>query len=149
MKTWEKPNRVRMETTEQGASVVILVNADTQTVFRFLPAQNIAQKMPYPSPARTAMQAVRALASLNTMVTGTEKLGGKDCMVVSFQAGDSQTRMWLWQERGFPLRLEETALAGKTVVEYSNVDFAAIPDSTFELPTGVTVTSSAPPPPPQ
>jgi hypothetical protein len=35
--------------------------------------------------------------------------------------------------------VEATTTAGKTIVEYKNMEFVDIPDSTFELPPGVEI----------
>jgi outer membrane lipoprotein-sorting protein len=49
-------------------------------------------------------------------------------------------KMWLWEEKGLPLKMEMTAPSGeKTTIEYSNIDLSNIPDSMFEIPAGTTI----------
>jgi len=139
MRTWEKGTKIRIETTEENEDIVILVNGDAQTVYRYVPAQNTAERKPYPSPARTATQAAESILNFSPDVAGTEIIDGKDCLTVEYLVNGAPTRMWLWQDYGFPLRVEETVSAGIIIVEYSNIDFANIPDSAFELPPGVQI----------
>jgi outer membrane lipoprotein-sorting protein len=146
MKIREKGNKFRIETTEQGTSIVILSNGDTRTVYRYTPSQNTAERMPYPSQARTALGAVSILKSCNAAASGTAVIDGKNCLIVT-PGTDATVRMWLWQDYGIPLLLEETSTAGKTTIEFRNLDFTDIPASSFDLPQGVRVTGGGPPAP--
>jgi outer membrane lipoprotein-sorting protein len=146
MKLWEKGNKVRIETTEQATSIVVLANGDTRTVYRYTPSQNTAERMPYPSQARTALGAVNILKSSNVAASGTAVIDGKNCLIVTLGT-DANVRMWLWQDYGIPLLLEETSATGKTTVEFRNLDFTDIPASSFDLPQGVRVVSGGPPAP--
>jgi outer membrane lipoprotein-sorting protein len=137
MTTWVKRNRMRMETVEQGEAVVILVDDDTQTVYRYVPAQNTATQTPYPPPTKTAMKDAESITDYNPSVVGTETMDGKVCLVVEYLESGAPTKMWLWQDYGLPLRVERTVPVGIVVVKSSNIDFADIPDSLFELPPGV------------
>ena len=146
MRTWEKNTRMRIETTEQGQDLVILIDNDAQTVYRYVPAQNSAERMPYPPPARAATQDAESIARFNPSVTGTDTMDGKKCLVVTYLVNNTPIRMWLWQDYGFPLRVEETTSGGMTVVEYSNIIFADIQDSLFQLPAGVQIIGPSRPP---
>lgn len=42
----------------------------------------------------------------------------------------------MWEEHGFPIRMEMTTTAGTTTVEYRNIGFVEIFDSMFELSAG-------------
>ncbi len=85
------------------------------------------------------MQDAESITNYNPKVVGTETIDGKACLVVEYSVSGAPTKMWLWQDYGFPLRVETKVPAGIKVVESSNIDFADIPDSMFELPPGVQV----------
>ena len=44
--------------------------------------------------------------------------------------------MWIWKDKGFPIRAEMLTDEGKVVMEYKNIDFSDIPDIIFQLPEG-------------
>jgi RNA polymerase subunit RPABC4/transcription elongation factor Spt4 len=148
MRIWENNAHIRIETIEDGQNVVILIDNEAQTVYRYVLAQNSAERMPYPTPARTAMQAVQGLAASNPAVINTSNIDGKDCLVVLSVVGGTQLKIWLWEDYGFPLRIEETISGELNVVDYSNIDFTDIPDNAFELPSGVKMITPLPPTPP-
>ena len=111
-------------------------------------AQNTATKMPYPPPTKTAMQDAESITNYNPKVVGTATIDGKDCLVVEYIVNGEPTKMWLWQDYGFPLRVETTVPAGINIVESRNIDFTDIPDSVFELPQGVQLIKPGLNPPP-
>lgn len=137
---------MRVETTEQGQGLVILVDNDAQTVYRYVSAQNIAERMPYPPLARAATQDAESIALFNPSVTGTDTIYGKKCLVVTYMVNNSPIKMWLWQDYGFPLRVEVTTSGVVTVSEYSNISFVDIQDSVFQLPPGVRIIAPTRPP---
>lgn len=139
MRTWVENNKVKIRKPEEGEIVIILIDNDAQTVYRFVPSQNTATRMPYPSPARTAIEDAESILNYNPEFTGTETIDGKSCLVIEYLVSGAPTKMWLWQDYGLPLRVETTVPAGIAIVETSNIDFAHIPDSTFELPAGVQI----------
>jgi len=47
--------------------------------------------------------------------------------------------MWIWKEKGFPIRIEMTSIEGTFIIEYKNIEFTDVPDSMFELPEGVQI----------
>jgi outer membrane lipoprotein-sorting protein len=47
--------------------------------------------------------------------------------------------MWIWEQYGFPIRVEMTTTEGTVIVEYKNIEFTDIPDIMFELPEGVEI----------
>jgi outer membrane lipoprotein-sorting protein len=56
-------------------------------------------------------------------------------------ADKPQTKMWVREDYGLPVRVEVTALDGqKTVIEYKNLKVGAVPAENFQLPAGVPVT---------
>lgn len=83
---------------------------------------------------------VSGIMDYSPIITGTETIDGKVCQVISFdQTGAGSVKMWLWEEKGLPLKMEMVANGTTTTIVYNNIDFSDIPDSIFELPDGVTI----------
>lgn len=138
-KIWVKKSKMRIETSQQGQAVVLLIDGNTQTVYRYIPAQNTASKMPFPPSTRSAIQEARSIPNFNPEVSGTETIDGKICLVIKYVANALPTKAWIWQDYGIPIRIEAGTTGGMTTVQYNNIDFIDIPDSMFELPTGAKV----------
>ncbi len=141
MKMWIKKNKTRMEIPAQGA--VMLMDIDAKTVYMYMPAQNMAVKMPY-DPSQTPQSpqdAASAITGYNPKVIGTETIDGKSCLVVQYDMAGTSVKSWIWQDKGMAIRAEMTSSAGKTIIEFKNIDFSDIPDSMFTLPSGVNITS--------
>jgi outer membrane lipoprotein-sorting protein len=105
----------------------------------YMPEENMAMKMAFNPPAKSAVEEAQSVADYNPTVVGTETIDGKVCLVVEYTAEGAATKMWIWEEHAFPIRVEVTTAEGKTVVEYKNIEFGDIPDSDFELPSGVEI----------
>ncbi len=140
--TWVKKNKMRMEMSMQGITTVLLVDQDTKTMYSYMPAQNMAMKMSYDQASKSATEEAGSIAGYNPKTVGTESIDGKACLVVEFTVEQTTTKMWIWKDRGLPLKTEMTTTTGKTTIEYKNYDFSDIPDSMFDLPSGVQVISS-------
>ncbi len=142
-KVWAKKNRMRTEITQQGTNVVTFIDADAKTVYVYMAAQNLAMKMPF-DPAqvpKNPAEDARSIANSNARILGTETIDSKACSVIEFTSPQGSVKAWIWQDRGIPIRMEVTSSAGKTMVEYKNIDFADIPDSMFVLPAGIQIIS--------
>lgn len=140
-KVWLKKNKMRTEMTQQGATAITLIDEDAKTMYVYMPAQNLAVKMPFDlgQVPEAPTDEAESILDYNAKVVGTESIDGKVCSVVEYTSGQESVKAWIWQDKGLPIRTEVTSSAGKTTVEYKNIDFADIPDSMFELPAGVTI----------
>ena len=47
--------------------------------------------------------------------------------------------MWIWQDKGVPLKDEQDTPQGKATITFTNYSFIDIADSEFVLPAGVQV----------
>jgi outer membrane lipoprotein-sorting protein len=133
---WVKKNKMRTEMTQGGQSTIIMMDMDAKTMYSYMPAQNMAFKMTFNPTTESAVGEAQSLQSYSPKTVGTETIDGKVCTVVEYTDQGTTSKMWIWQDRGFPIRVETTTAQGKTVIEYKNMDFSDIPDSMFELPVG-------------
>ena len=138
-KIWMERNKMRTETTEQGETIIMLIDYDAGTLYMYMPEQNMAMQMPFGQATTSALDDTQAIAGYDYTVIGTETRDGKVCMVVEYSYGGTSAKAWIWKEYGFPIRIEVTTAEGTTITEFKNIDFADIPDSMFELPAGVQI----------
>jgi hypothetical protein len=144
MTIYQKKNKMREEITVGGVAAAVIINGDTQTSYTYMPALNMATKMTYDSSQmiQGSWENTNAIMDYNPTIVGTESIDGKACTVITWDIpGEGSAKEWIWIDKGFPLKMEMTTSGVTTTMEYSNVDFSDIPDSTFELPAGVTITS--------
>jgi hypothetical protein len=148
-KVWVKGSKMRAEMTAQGQSVVTIVNLDTQTTYMYIPAQNMAIRADLrqgQGPRSTMSVSATEWSKLiltdpKTAVVGTETIDGKVCLLVEGADEEGKgLKTWIWQEYGFPIRMEWPIAEGKLIMEWKNIEFVNIPDSMFELPSGVQIT---------
>lgn len=140
-KVWLKKNKMRTEINQQGVNAVMLIDTDAKTMYVYMPAQNLAIKMPFdPTQVPKApTDEAKSILNYNPKVVGTESIDGKVCSVIEYTSGQGSVKTWIWQDNGLPIRTEITSGADKTTIEYKNIYFTDIPDSMFELPEGVTI----------
>lgn len=138
-KMWVKQDRIRAEMTEQGETIVMLMDYDEGVAYMYMPDENIAMEIPFTQAPESAMEETQAIAGYDYTVIGTETKDGKVCLVVEYDYGGVSAKAWIWKEHGFPIRIETTTAEGTTVVEFKNIDFGDIDDSMFELPAGVQI----------
>jgi len=108
-------------------------------MYMYLPEQSMAMKMDLAQAPKSATEEAGSILDYNPTVVGTETIDGKVCLVVEYTAEGATTKAWIWEEHGFPIRVEATTSEGTTIVEYKNIEFVDIPDSEFELPEGVQI----------
>jgi outer membrane lipoprotein-sorting protein len=136
---WVKQNKVRFETTEEGQTVIMLIDYDARIAYTYMPEQNIAYQATFTAATQSAIEQAQSIADFDYTVIGTDTVDGKVCTVVEYSIEQASVKMWIWKEHGFPIRIETTMAEDKTITEYKNIDFADIDDSMFELPAGVQI----------
>jgi len=138
---WVKKTQMRMESTQQGQSIVVLINGDTKIMYMYMPAQNMALKEDYGQAPKSASDTANSILQNTPTVIGTETLDGKLCTVIQYTVNGATTKEWIWQAKGLPVRMQITTSQGTTTTDFKNYDFSDIPDSTFVLPAGVQIQS--------
>ena len=143
---WVKNNKIRMDTLQTPEfwewldvePVMILIDTDAKTEYTCYLYQNTAYKTVFdPARIQSAGQATQLLLSYNPTTIGADTVDGKACVVVEYTYQGATIKEWIWKDRGFPLRMEITEGPVRTVIEYKNISFIDIPDSTFQFPTGI------------
>jgi outer membrane lipoprotein-sorting protein len=135
--------KMRVEMAVQNQKMVSIIDGDANVAYNYMPDQNTAMKVPI-DPADTAKapdEYIKAADPAKYKVLETTTYDGVPCKVLQIQHDDkSETKMWVRQDYGIPLRVEVTITDGiKTVIEYKNMKIGAPPADTFTLPQGVKV----------
>jgi len=138
IKIWIKGNKMRSETTAEGQTIITLLDMDAHTMYLYYPDQNMAMMMTY-EPGETAMDEAQEITDYNPTIIGHETLDGKVCLVVEYSVEGETAKMWIWEEYGFPIKVEMTTSEGTVIIEYKNIEFTDIQDSMFELPEDVEI----------
>jgi len=140
-KMWRKGEKMRMEGTFEGKSMVYLVDVGTQLAYMYFPAENTAMKIGLSKAQETSgdspTEQSESVMDYNPVTLGTEVLDGKTCLVIEYTDEIGNTKMWIWTRYGITIRTEMTTAKGTSVVELKNIDFGNISDSMFELPANV------------
>lgn len=143
MKMWREGNKMRMEGTFEGQSMVYLVDAGKQLAYTYFPSENMAMKIGLGKAQETVGESPtkqsESVEQYNPVTLGTEVLDGKTCLVIKYSTQTEEVKMWTWTKYGLPIKTETTTAKGTVVVELKNIGFGDIPDSMFELPAGVQI----------
>lgn len=139
-KSYVKTDKMRQETTTAGVKTVTLIDMTKKTGYFIMVAQNTATKLDF-SQVATSEQPAEEVAALpsDARFVGTETIDGKSASVYQYTSAAEAVKIWIWTERGLPLKVETTSGGAQAVIEFTNYDFGPLADSLFELPPGVQV----------
>jgi hypothetical protein len=70
---------------------------------------------------------------------GTEKRDGKPCRIIQFADHGTTTKVWIWEEKNLPIRIQIASSQGTATYDYIDYEFIPIPDSEFVLPSSVKI----------
>ncbi|KUG02538.1 hypothetical protein ASZ90_020170 [hydrocarbon metagenome] len=133
----------RMDTNVQGAGqATMLYKTNTNEAWIINLDQNTAMKLglnDVETESVNPLEPMTAYAEDMYNVVGKETIDGKKCTVIEVTDDNAYTKMWVWEEYGFPLKMEIIADENQINYEYKNVSFDKIPDSMFEVPAGVQI----------
>lgn len=145
-KVWAKGSKSKNEMTMEGQTMITIVDFATDEAIVYFPQDNIAtleNLVPemvgwYENPTNYYDD----LDIANVKIVGTETVDGYKCkiMTVSNAKGEVESKVWVSEEYGIPLRIEayyEDGVVG--TLEYKNLEVGSVSDAEFKLPDNVTV----------
>lgn len=135
IKYWMKGDKMRMEMADMG--IITLMDMGERTMYYYTPATNTAMKMTYDD--SQVPDEPGDILDYYPDIVGTEIFDGKECTVIEYGHAGESIKAWIWNETGFPVKMEVTSGGVTTTVVWRNFDFSNIPDSIFELPEGVEI----------
>ncbi|MFZ5644433.1 MAG: LolA family protein [Bacillota bacterium] len=137
--------KIRTETEIEGHKMITIY--DGETAYAYDLTQNFAMKV---SPGKgkkvdTPQDYAARIDSIPNKVKVLEEANyeGVKCSVVQVSSpdGKEQTKMWISQDYGVPVKVELTGSDGSiTIMEYKNLSLGPQPPELFKLPEGVIVT---------
>ncbi|HIE13363.1 MAG TPA: outer membrane lipoprotein carrier protein LolA [Desulfotomaculum sp.] len=146
-KVWMCGKKMKTESTQGGQSIITIIDGDTNTVYTYYPNRNKATKITGGGETGPETQAptdyTREVDPADIKVIEKRVVyEGVVCRVWQVKGQDgSETKMWVREDYGIPVRVEITAPDGtRMVMEYKNIKIGPIPAETFQLPAGVEVT---------
>jgi len=132
-KYWIKmgnPTKFKMESTVAGQTTVTIFNGTRY--YLYMPDSKSAMVITVP-PAQPSD--ANSTTQYNPKYVGSKTVNGYACAGFEYTASGVLTTMWISTQYG--VAVEITSSTG--TIDYSNFNFAALPDSTFELPAGTTI----------
>jgi hypothetical protein len=142
MTVWQKQQKMREDVTMEGLTISVIFDMATNTMYTYMRDQNMATKtiLDMSKLPDSPIKDITGILNYSPVISGTETIDGKVCQVITYdETGVGSVKMWIWEERGLPLKMEIAANGTTTTLMYSNMDFSDIPDSIFEIPEDVTI----------
>ena len=102
--------------------------------YMYDPVEKSAIKLSVDS-VRPESSGTSSISQYNPVPDGSETVNGVDCAIFKYTAPSGSTRMWISKQNGMTMKV----VSGTTITEYSNYNFSAIFDITFELPVGTVI----------
>jgi len=138
---WIKGSKMRTESSVEGETVVMILDQDAETMYMYMPEQNMAMKMTFDTSQveDSVIDETEGITAQNPVTVGTETLDGKVCLVIEYSGDGVTTRAWIWKEKGLPVQMTMNTPQGDSTIKYQNYDFGAIDDSVFSIPEGVEI----------
>ena len=135
-----KGTKIRQDTTFAGFKAVMIIDYATKTAYTLIPNMKTATKVDMSSlKVSSPSDQVESLPA-NTRVVGTDTVDGKSATIYQFQQPDSSGKLWIWTDKGVPLKADVTASGIKATMEFTNYKFGTLDASLFEVPKDYTVT---------
>lgn len=140
-KTYTKGDKTRQEMTIAGQKTVMLLDQTSKTAYTLLEAQKSAIKLDFSKAVSDIENPTENVASLpkDAKFIGNETLDGKSASVFEVTTTEGTGKIWIWTERGLPLKVENPAAGGKAIIEFTDYQFGPQPDSLFVLPEGTQI----------
>lgn len=126
---------MRMDISAEGESITYIWDDASNTAYIIYESAGMVMQTTYEE-QETAFDETEGLTDFDYTIIGTETYDGKVCTVVQYTADGATTKMWIWEEWGFPIKVEVTSSDGTSTVEYTDIEFNNVSDDVFDLPEG-------------
>lgn len=145
-KMWVEGKKLRTEAVVANQKMVTIIDGEANAAYTYWPDSKTAMKWPIDkvkaveSPDRYA----RSVDTTKAKVLETATYDGVSCKVLLIQKADGkgETKMWIREDYGVPVRVETTDSGINTVIEYKSLKVGPVPPEMFQLPAGATVTDA-------
>jgi outer membrane lipoprotein-sorting protein len=139
-KVYYKGTKMRMDVNAGGMEMRMYVDTAAKTVYMYTVSTNTLMKSTWTDNNESASQKAGDILGYHPTVVGTATIDGHVCTIIQYTYTDSSgpinAKAWIWNDYGLPIRSEITDKSGTSTVEFKNISFSDIPDSTFTPPAG-------------
>lgn len=136
---WIKGKKYRIEVPTNG--VISFIDMGTLTMYMYTKTTNTAIKMSFDQNQIPANP--NSVLEYNPKIVGTELLDGKVCTVIAYSYERAEVKMWIWNDFGYPVKMETKFNGATNIIVYKNFSFDPIEDSMFELPKDADIIDSS------
>ncbi|MBN1872053.1 MAG: outer membrane lipoprotein carrier protein LolA [Candidatus Omnitrophica bacterium] len=136
-----KDDKIRMDMKgAQGEDTVIIINGNT--TYSYVPSRNEAYRIENQISRDMSVMSDYSsyLKSLNAEIVGSERYKSYDCDIYEFAdpRTHSDSRVWLWKSKNFPVKVEMEMMGNTMTMELEDVQVdIPIADSDFVIPSDV------------
>lgn len=143
-KMWiAKDQKMKNEITLQNRTMVSIIDLEKKEMYNCDLSQGIAVKMKLDIGKRMESpdQYIKDIDIAKATVLENVIYDGVKCKVISYKYdGNTESKMWVREDIGFPVRIEATGPDGKkSVIEYKNMKVGPVSEDVFRLPPGIKV----------
>lgn len=142
MVAWQKRPYMRFDTISTNETTRMIIHPDA--IYYYVESQDKYDRISVEELANMTMQKSLEEVSkeirekMTLKVLGTVIIDGKLATVVEYSIPSGRTtvtqKLWIWNEKGIPLRSEVRLKGMSTTIEYKNFVLGDIPDEIFEVP---------------
>lgn len=144
---YEKGDLIRMEVETEGQLVVNLVDQASGKAYAFLPDHDAATRIGPDQIEEIRRGSIyQLLLSLNQQelrLIGREEFNGYDCLVVAYDQPEGRAMVWIWEERGWPVKFEIVDNGRLIRGRVRNIEQVDLSDDLFRLPEEIDILALA------
>ncbi|HWR40709.1 MAG TPA: hypothetical protein VN611_14540 [Patescibacteria group bacterium] len=143
-KMWIAGKKIRNEVTVQNMKMVSIIDGEAKVAYNYNADQKMAMKVSLDK-AKVADgpdHFTRDADLTRFKVLESTVYEGVKCKVVTRDDPENKikAKMWIREDYGLPMRVENEVNDEKMVIEYKNLQVGPLPPETFTLPADVKVT---------
>lgn len=142
-KVWVSGKKMKTETLMEKQQMITFIDSEANVIYNYMPAQTMLIKVPLdPGKAdKSPDQYAKSLDTTKVKLLESVVYDGVKCKVVITEDQASQTKLWVREDYGIPMKVESSEAGRVTMrTDYKNIKVGPVPPETFALPTGVSVT---------
>lgn len=144
-KGWVQGRCTRMEMMVVGQQVVMIMD-EKGVYYSYTPGTNMAVRMKTSQGNETPADYAKKYEDPKYKVKVVESASydGAPCKVVSIMnaQGKEESRMWVREDYGLPVKIEAESAGEKVTIEYKNLKVGPQPKELFTLPAGMQITDA-------
>jgi outer membrane lipoprotein-sorting protein len=144
LKFWEKGDNLRMNIMVQGREMINLWDKKEEIGYLYTAGDTIATKIDITQAdgifESSIVNWAKEALNHDLIVVKEVFLEDKDCYVVKYEKGENEITMWVWKEKGVPVKIENKEEWREMEIVIENIEMEDFSDNIFHLPMGIEVT---------